>query len=196
MKHDKLFPTNIFKVSDFMPEEDLYQMKYEVMKDYSPRHRWQTTYNLHELEPFKRFSNQVMAHAGLIMDELTTMYDDMEITGMWANVLKKGESHDVHSHSNNWLSGVYYLEGNESAGIAFLDPRPAASVFQPHCYASIDNSHLIKYPATTNQIYFFPSWLLHYVPTVMNDKERISVAFNIQLKGNVGQPEDLQYAKF
>ena len=197
MKHDRLFPTNIFKQSDFMPEEDLRAMKNDILKRYTePRHRWQTDHMLHEREPYIKLANKVITHTGLIMDELTTMYDDVGITGMWGNILKKGESHDVHTHSNNWLSGVYYLEADDTEGISFLDPRPAASVFQPHCYSSIDNSHLIKYPAKKNQIYFFPSWLMHYVPTVMNDNLRISIAFNIQLKGNVGVPEDLQYAKF
>ena len=52
------------------------------------------------------------------------IYDRIEITGMWANKLKVGESHPPHTHSNNFLSGVYYLEaGENTSNIQFFDPR-------------------------------------------------------------------------
>ena len=42
---------------------------------------------------------------------------------MWANVLKNNEYHPMHTHSNNFLSGTYYLQSDQGASIVFHDPR-------------------------------------------------------------------------
>ena len=39
----------------------------------------------------------------MICKTLEYSYDRLEITGMWANVLKPGESHPPHTHSNNFF---------------------------------------------------------------------------------------------
>ena len=41
--------------------------------------------------------------------------DAFEITGCWATVLAKGAVHKVHSHPNNFLSGVYYVRTRPGA---------------------------------------------------------------------------------
>ena len=46
------------------------------------------------------------------------------ITDMWSNVLKPGETHSFHTHSNNILSGVFYVDAKQTSGIMFTDPRP------------------------------------------------------------------------
>ena len=38
-----------------------------------------------------------------------------EITGCWATVLAKGAVHKIHSHPNNFLSGVYYVQTRPGA---------------------------------------------------------------------------------
>ena len=55
---------------------------------------------------------------------------------------------------------------------------------------------MIKYDSLTNRMILFPSWLQHYVPINETDKNRISIAFNIMLKGKVGSSEEYQSAEF
>ena len=44
---------------------------------------------------------------------------------MWANMLKKGEYHLLHSHNEHTMSGAYYLQTPVNSGqIYFKDPRP------------------------------------------------------------------------
>ena len=50
-------------------------------------------------------------------------YDKIEITNMWANKMQNGDVHPPHTHSNNFLSGVYYLKSNNTAPIQFFDPK-------------------------------------------------------------------------
>ena len=42
----------------------------------------------------------------------------------------------------------------------------------------------------------FPSWLQHYVPINETKSNRISIAFNVMLKGKVGEPTNFQSANF
>ena len=108
---------------------------------------------------------------------------------MWANMLKKGDSHPPHTHSNNVLSGVYYLEGG--APIQFFDPRPQASVLHPNLeYTTFDNSSMMQFNSQKGIGLIFPSWLQHWVPTT--NKDRISISWNIILRGDYGQPHTLQ----
>ena len=48
------------------------------------------------------------------LNNLEYEYDKIEITGMWANKLYQGDAHPPHTHSNNILSGVYYLKSDNN----------------------------------------------------------------------------------
>ena len=84
--------------------------------------------------------------------------DTIEITSMWGNVLKPGETHQPHTHSNNFLSGVFYIDADNTSGITFQDPRPGANVILPRKKNDhIDNASLLHYKSKTNRIMMFPS---------------------------------------
>jgi uncharacterized protein (TIGR02466 family) len=54
------------------------------------------------------------------------------ITGCWVNVLGQGAAHATHSHPNNFLSGVYYLQTQAGTDtINFHDPRPQTAIVRP-----------------------------------------------------------------
>ena len=50
-----------------------------------------------------------------ILNKLEYQYQKIEITSMWGNVLKSGDPHPPHTHSNNLWSGVYYISAGEDA---------------------------------------------------------------------------------
>jgi uncharacterized protein (TIGR02466 family) len=147
----------------------------------------QTEDDLHKKLP--SFKRKVFEITEKICRESKYRYDTLEITGMWANMLKKGDSHPPHTHSNNVFSGVYYLE--DGAPIQFFDPRPQASVLHPNLeYTTFDNSSMVQFNSQKGMGLIFPSWLQHWVPTT--EKDRISISWNIILRGDYGQPHTLQ----
>ena len=116
---------------------------------------------------------------------------------MWANVLKPGEMHPPHTHSNNYLSGVWYLESDGNAGIFFKDPRSEADIIVPRkSVSNTDNSNLISFVSTTNRAIIFPAWFQHWVPINRSKKNRISISWNIQIKGQLGEHHEFQSANF
>ena len=147
----------------------------------------QTEDDLHKKLP--SFKRKVFEITEKICRESKYRYDTLEITGIWANMLKKGDSHPPHTHSNNVFSGVYYLE--DGAPIQFFDPRPQASVLHPNLeYTTFDNSSMVQFNSQKGMGLIFPSWLQHWVPTT--EKDRISISWNIILRGDYGQPHTLQ----
>ena len=147
----------------------------------------QTTDDLSRHIP--KFTKSIYKITEKICEKYEYLYDRLEFTGMWANKLKAGDIHPPHTHSNNIFSGVYYLEGGSQ--IQFFDPRPQASVLHPNLkYTNFDNSGMIGFDAEKGTGLIFPSWLQHWV--TKTNKTRISISWNILLRGDYGQPGTLQ----
>ena len=198
MKHDKLFSTHIFLIDNVIPEKDILDIRKHIISTYnSDTKNWQSIADLHKMIIYDTLTKKILEYSKNVFDKLELKYDSFKITDMWSNVLKPGETHRPHTHSNNILSGVYYVDAVETSGIIFTDPRPQAGVIQPDVNKQIlDNASIIKYDSTTNRMILFPSWLQHYVPVNETNKNRISIAFNIMFKGLVGSSTEYQSAKF
>lgn len=112
--------------------------------------------------------------------------DDNEvyITQSWANFTDMHESHHVHSHPNSFISGVFYVQANDR--IEFQKTVPGLRFEIPAKTYNQYNSMTWWMPAKTGTLLLFPSSLVHYVPVVDNDYQRISIAFNVFLKGTIG----------
>jgi len=197
IKKEYLFPTVAYKVKDVLSKESFENIKQYIVDSYesNPMSNWQSESSLHEWDEFKDLTKSIIDMGKYIFNDLKFVYEDFEITEMWANVSKKGEGHKVHTHLNNIFTGVFYIESG--ANIRFLDPRPAANVLLPTMeeYNS-ENSNQCSFPSTENTMLLFPAWLQHYVPRNRNTDRRISISFNLMLKGMVGEKGNLQSAKF
>ena len=185
----KCFPTilNEFDYDMDTQEHDLVIDELNDMEKYKSELITQTTDNLALLLP--KFTKHIYDVTESICKKQSYLYDRLEFTGMWANKLVKGEVHQPHTHSNNIFSGVYYLEGGSP--IQFFDPRPQASVFQLNVTKSTSfNCSMLSFDSEKGGGLMFPSWLQHWVPPT--NKTRISISWNIILRGDYGQPDTLQ----
>ena len=200
MEHQKVFSTNIFIKDEFIAPQRLTAMEEEILSMYSKRTHnkvWQTGPGLEKIDPFKWFATDIGKAAFDVFDKLNYDIKDIDMTDMWGNILKPGETHPPHTHSNNFLSGVFYLNSDAKTGIIFQDPRPAADVLVPRKKTKTnENSNLLSYTSNTNRLILFPSWLLHWVPTNESNRNRISISFNIQIKGQVGEHQEYQSGQF
>ena len=200
MDRHQVFATNIFVQDGFLFEETALYMKNYIQRLWQDRSNdvnWQTEPDLHTKVEFKIFADMVLDMSKEILETLDYAVEDIAITDMWGNVLRKGEVHPPHTHSNNFLSGVYYLYSDNAAGIQFFDPRPSADVLVPRkSNKTHNNSNLLSFASKTNRAVFFPSWLQHWVPQNISEKNRISIAWNVQLKGEVGEHNEYQSATF
>lgn len=184
---DNLFPTDVYIVDELIENNYLYKLKEFIINSKNDfRSRWQSQPKLFNEPLFEKFTNKILQFSKLVLDTKEVEFDAFEITDMWANILQPNTGHKAHTHPNNYFSGVFYVQSEEDVNIRFLDPRPGANVINPKSKNfNKYNSQEWSIGSKTNRVILFPSWLPHYVPTNM-DKLRISISFNIMLKGYIG----------
>ena len=155
----------------------------------------QTQDELHKIDTFSNLTKTIIDVSKTILDEQGYM-GEIEITNMWGNILRpqSQRAHAPHSHSNNFLSGVFYIKTSDNTSpIQFFDPRPQSSVLKPRKkeYNRL-NSNIAQFQSETGWGVVFPSWLVHWVPETKD--ERISIAWNVIVRGEYGEPNTLQNA--
>ena len=155
----------------------------------------QTQDELHKIDTFTNLTNTITEVSKSILDEQGYM-GEVEITNMWGNILRpqSQRAHAPHTHSNNFLSGVFYLKtSNTTSPIQFFDSRPQSTILKPRKkeYNRL-NSDMAEFQSETGWGVVFPSWLMHWVPETKD--ERISIAWNIIVRGEYGEPNALQNA--
>ena len=150
---------------------------------------------LHKTDTFANLTKTITEVTKTILEEQEYM-GEVEITNMWGNILRpqSQSAHAPHSHSNNFLSGVFYLKtSSDTSPIQFFDPRPQSSVLKPRKSGFNKlNSDMAQFESETGWGVVFPSWLVHWVPETKD--ERISIAWNIIVRGEYGEPNTLQNA--
>ena len=192
VKMHKCFPTVISEFS-YHPDLIPHNLMEKHIKKIRKNHMYHTDDTLHHLTYFLNLRDVILNVNRYHLKKLEYEYEHLEMTSMWANHLFAGDAHPPHTHSNNFLSGVYYLEAQDGAApIQFYDPRPQANVLRPRNEANWQNCSMIQFDAIEGIGYIFPSWLQHWVPPTKG--ERISISWNIILRGDYGEPGTLQNA--
>jgi uncharacterized protein (TIGR02466 family) len=183
------FPTMVYKfTADLGSDAHAHMASYiKTKKD------MQTEDDIYKISSFKPLVETVQHTVKDILKKLEYDYEKLEMTSMWGNHLKEGQSHPPHTHSNNLWSGVYFVESSKgSAPIQFFDPRAQAHNLQPKNKPNWQNSGMLQFSAEVGTGIIFPAWLMHWVPTT--EADRVSVSWNILLRGNYGSRLDYQYA--
>jgi uncharacterized protein (TIGR02466 family) len=192
-----LFPTLLFKskVSDVEFINNL-ERKARMLKTLGKGHfehkNFVSADNLQTNEDFKPLADLVMKESESILDFYSVVRTSHYISNMWCNVTNPNHRHPVHIHPNCYMSGIIYLTAPEKCGMtAFSDPRPSARVFEPN-YSRMNetNAGLFRHQPERGVMLFWPSWLPHGVDIGFNDtkQDRIVVAFNIMIKGEIKTP--------
>lgn len=145
---------------------------------------WQTDSDMHTRPEFADLTLLLRKAAKAALDFLQIDYRDFSITGCWANFNPAGGLNSVHTHPNNYLSGVYYVQTPLGADtIDFFDPRPAAVAWMARTrQLNRFNGNRMTVKVQPGRMVLFPAWLSHGVPVNTTKQERVSVAFNAMFK--------------
>ena len=185
----RLFPTFVWKTE---LKAEVYEPMNKTIKTklceataslpaLAPGEKWQTSQELHTLEEFSALTSYINASVKAIFDFLKITYESFFITGCWANISAKGVRHKTHTHPNNFLSGVYYVQVAKGANtITFEDPRPQTYIIAPApTERSLENADSNIMSVKEGMLVVFPAWLPHSVDVNKSDQERISISFNV-----------------
>jgi len=154
---------------------------------------WQSRRDLHRLEAFHELVTCINDAVRAILGFLISGCAAFEITGCWANINPPGAVHGIHSHPNNFLSGVYYVRTAPGADtISFHDPRHQAAVIRPPVTElTAENTDQVVVGVANGTLLIFPSYLEHSVDANASGEERISVSINVMFSSftqNLSKP--------
>ena len=184
--HLKVSRTNIF--SAMIDDEDMNKKSLVFHSTASVDNK------LQEKKEYQPLVKTILDNTKEICRMYEYWYEKLEITNMWINCSKKGDMHSPHNHSNNTFSGVWYpFHSKTQTPIFFQDPRPSHGVWQPRkSKVNHITTNMISFPQKKDSGFIFPSWLLHFVPPAVSP--RISISWNLLLRGEYGEPNTLQNA--
>ena len=120
-------------------------------------------------------------------DNLITPY----ITQSWINYTETNQSHHPHFHYNSYVSGVFYIAAKKEVDqITFY--RPGEKTFELSVTQHNEfNSPSWKSSVQTGDVVLFPSSLHHGVQNKKGPDTRISLSFNVFIKGKIGNKNSL-----
>jgi len=138
----------------------------------------------------------ILEHVDFFAKQILCYVDvEVELLQSWINVTPPGMIHHIHSHRNSIISGTYYPFGTEKSPIVFHNPSNFQ--FQPN---TDDNNQSPLGMISRNCVFVNPGpqelmlWLSplsHEVRQNGSDQDRISLSFNIMIRGFVGHRESL-----
>ena len=194
-KHES-FPTMVYQFNcgfDDLNAVDITQMNTYILANEREDYVNQSKDGLQTLSTFRNLTDIVYDQNKKYLTDLEYEFDEIEITSMWSNHLKPGQSHPPHTHSNNLLSGVFYLHSEFPATpIQFFDPRPQANILSPRNEPNKYNASMVQFNCLPCTGYMFPAGLQHWVPPTPVD--RVSISWNILVRGQYGETEAFQNA--
>jgi uncharacterized protein (TIGR02466 family) len=113
------------------------------------------------------------------------------ITQSWLNYTETNQYHHKHQHPNSLVSGVFYINCNQKHDkIKFFNDKYLTIKPEVKDW-NIWNSETWWFPVKSGDVILFPSSLTHMVETKTGDNTRISLAFNIFIKGTFGNNKSL-----
>lgn len=171
----------------FYKIEHEYPMQSVVEADMSAN--YYTSYNVpmqkpviayEEMQPFRDFLIDSVGNISNYM-KFNQEYP-FKIADLWFAINRKDSFHEIHTHSHNIWSGVYYVQADEEdAPLKFFSP----STFQNQWASYVVTEHneftapQAVFQPKAGDLYLFPSYLAHSVAQQKADKDRICISFNI-----------------
>jgi len=114
------------------------------------------------------------------------------ITQSWINYTKENQFHHRHSHPNSLVSGIFYINADKNVdSVTFYKNYQDARIKLDITEYNIFSSSNCTFPVETGNLLIFRSSLEHGVKKKKGNNIRISLSFNIFIKGTVGNKNDL-----
>ena len=134
---------------------------------------------LHKMLEFADLATAIMTEATDFAENLKLDIANypLRITDCFLNIYGPKDGQEVHHHSNNILSGIYYVKASpECSGIIFHSPMAFEMLLPPYTEMNPINSLAREMPVREGMMVLFRSWLKHSVrPNPENAGQRISI---------------------
>jgi uncharacterized protein (TIGR02466 family) len=114
------------------------------------------------------------------------------ITQSWLNYTETNQYHHKHEHPNSLVSGVFYINCHEEFDKIKFFKKDIYQIIKPEIKEwNLWNSETWWFSVKTGDVVLFPSSLTHMVENKEGTNTRISLAFNVFIKGTIGKNKSL-----
>ena len=190
-----IFPTPIYisKLNRELTNEELSIIN--KTKSYVYKNEGNTTSNDNYIlnnKPFKNLKEELDLKVQNYFDKIICPYNITPyITQSWINYTEKNQFHHKHNHPNSFISGVFYINCDEKFDTIKFFKKDYERIAPEVKEWNVWNSQSWLFPVKTGDVILFPSSLDHKVETKETDNTRISLSFNVFIKGTVGNNKNL-----
>jgi uncharacterized protein (TIGR02466 family) len=157
--------------------------------------RTKDTYVLNEA-PFKKLKKDLNIMVKDYFNKVVCSKDITPyITQSWLNYTKQNQFHHRHSHANSFVSGVLYIDVDSEVDRIYFHNKHQPTIKVEVSEYNLHNSPSWWFPISSGLVVMFPSDTIHEVKSKEKDNERISLAFNVFIKGTLGNARELTELK-
>jgi len=200
-EQDNIEIFDIFKVplarKDFFIDEnkkqEILKLFYEIEKklplnnDSYPRGSYtsfDTIDKIFDLEELKPIKDHVLMSAQELHNRIG-LIGELELAKSWFSINRENSYHGIHHHCPDIWSGVYYLQAeHDDAAIAFMNTNIMYTNWPFKARRDLNDYNTSEKicRVSSGMTLFFPRYLWHRVNQQYTDSERITIAFNLNLK--------------
>jgi|APGre2960657404_1045060.scaffolds.fasta_scaffold07557_2 uncharacterized protein (TIGR02466 family) len=144
---------------------------------------------------FESLKKEIENHVGIYTRNVLNIANNTSfyITNSWVMKHIRGDSAHRHHHTNSIFSGTVYIQTDNDSGIfsvykTYTNVIP--KIISPEYNEwNIFNCESSSFIPQNNDIFLFPSNLDHEVSQCNSSDDRYCLAFNVFLKGTLGQSD-------
>ena len=194
----QIFPTTMFtsRYPDAYDEEFEYieKLSYRQEGSYNGNCKTEDPYILKHKE-LSKIKNWIKEKIKKYATDVITNKSELIITNSWANRNDPGAGHPTHHHQNSIISGIFYLNVNDSMPPTQFYNRylPMIQLLRTE-YNSMNAEHVTA-PMANGDLILFPSDIMHSVNINITNEPRYTLAFNTFTK-ELGNDHQLSYVNW
>jgi len=191
IKLHSLFPTAVISVLDnnfkLTQEEKKVIWKYKLDESDNYHNCYASkSGRILEDRRLKRLKKHCQHYLDLYVKDIMKCDNKIQITNSWGNYSFTGNCHRNHRHSNSVLSGIYYVQCNNSIPILQFESQTSRYFLEYRVEEqTVFNSSTYQIKLEDGMLVIFPSHIWHSVPENKSSNWRISMAFNSFLLGEI-----------
>ena len=194
MKIFELFPTTVL-VEQLVISKEEYEVisNIETTRNELNNCHLSDNVSILEIQYLDSFKSKILKYINKYFYEILGITTNIipVITNSWKIVHNKNDWAPIHRHTNCIVSGIYYLNVDKNSGNL---------VFYSGNKQSVQNNGVLDIPfninnynytswqiqPVNNMLILFPSFLEHSVKPSASEITRISIAFDVFVKGELG----------
>lgn len=188
-----LFPTPVYKNSIVLTDDEVtYAKTSDISIESNLGSFYSSDSQVLNNEIYFNLRNDIMSHVNRYAKEVLRINQELYICLSWFTRSPPGSQIHRHSHRNSFLSGTLYI--TEASPIKFWSKHtPIFNEFFDLTAEeyNIFNSSSWSLPVEKNDLLIWPSYFEHSVEPNEMTTDRISLAFNIFIKGEIGEKRNL-----